>query len=190
MIVLASASPRRTQLLTLLAVAHQVDPAHVDERPLPGESPRATATRLARLKATEVARRHPGREVLAADTVVVLEGEALGKPVDEGDAAAMLRRLSGREHLVITAVALARDGTVWERCDETRVRFACLSDETIAGYVATGEPLDKAGAYGLQGYGSVLVERIEGDCFGVVGLPLRLVVELLAEAGRPYRFTR
>jgi septum formation protein len=189
-IVLASASPRRTQLLSLLAIAHQVDPAHVDETARPGERPRAMAERLARLKATEVARRHPGREVLAADTVVVLDGDILGKPVDEADAAAMLRRLSGREHVVITAVALARDGEVWERCDETRVRFRRLSDETIAGYVATGEPLDKAGAYGLQGYGAVLVERIEGDCFGVIGLPLRLVTELLDQAGTPYHFTR
>jgi septum formation protein len=91
---------------------------------------------------------------------------------------------------VITSVALARDATVWEERDETRVRFRPLSDQTIADYVATGEPMDKAGAYGLQGYGSVLIERIDGDCFGVMGLPLRLVTDLLAVAGRPYRFTR
>jgi septum formation protein len=150
----------------------------------------AMAQRLARAKATAVAARRPALDVLAADTVVVLEGEMLGKPADAAEACAMLRRLSGREHVVITAVALARDGQVWERCDETRVRFRPLSDQTIADYVATGEPLDKAGAYGLQGFGSVLVERIEGDCFGVIGLPLRLVADLLAAAGRPYRFTR
>ena len=190
MIVLASGSPRRTQLLTLIDLPHEVDPAHVDEIPLAGESPRAMAERLARAKATAVAARHPGRDVLAADTVVVLDGEILGKPADAREAAATLRRLSGREHVVITAVALARDAQVWERRDETRVRFRSLSDETIAAYVATGEPLDKAGAYGLQGYGSVLVERIEGDPFGVIGLPLRLVADLLAAAGRPYRFTR
>jgi septum formation protein len=189
-IVLASSSPRRTRLLALLDIPHQVDPAHVDELALPGERPRAMAERLARLKATEVAARNPGREVLAADTVVVLDGVILGKPADGAEASAMLRRLSGREHVVITAVALARDREVWERCDETRVRFRDLSDDTIAAYVATGEPLDKAGAYGLQGFGSVLVERIEGDCFGVIGLPLRLVADLLAAAGRPYRFTR
>jgi septum formation protein len=189
-IVLASSSPRRTQLLTLLGISHEIDPAHVDESPRPGEAPRAMAERLARAKATAVAARRPGVPVLAADTVVVLEGEMLGKPADPAEARAMLRRLSGREHVVITAVALARDRQVWERCDETRVRFRRLGDETIADYVATGEPLDKAGAYGLQGYGSVLVERIEGDCFGVIGLPLRLVADLLADAGTPYRFTR
>jgi septum formation protein len=189
-IVLASGSPRRTQLLTLLGIPHEIDPAHVDETPLPGEAPRAMAQRLARAKATAVAARRPGLDVLAADTVVILEGEMLGKPADPAEAAAMLRRLSGREHVVITAVALARDGRIWERHDETQVRFRPLSDDVVAAYVATGEPLDKAGAYGLQGYGSVLVDRIEGDPFGVIGLPLRLVADLLADAGHPYRFTR
>ena len=190
MIVLASGSPRRTQLLTMLGIAHEVDPAHVDETPEPGEAPATTADRLARVKARTVAARHPGREVLAADTVVVLDGESLGKPADADEAAATLRRLAGREHVVITAVALARDDALWERRDETRVRFRPLDDVTIRHYIATGEPMDKAGAYGLQGYGSVLVDRIEGDCFGVIGLPLRLVTDLLAAAGRPYRFTR
>jgi septum formation protein len=190
MIVLASGSPRRTQLLALLGIAHEVDPAHVNEQPLHGEAPAAMAVRLARAKALEVAARHRGRDVLAADTVVVLDGAILGKPASRAEAEAMLGRLAGREHWVITAVALARDGSVWERHDETRVRFRPLDGETIRAYVATGEPLDKAGAYGLQGLGAVLVDRIEGDCFGVIGLPLRLVVDLLAEAGRPYRFTR
>jgi septum formation protein len=190
MIVLASGSPRRTQLLGLLGIAHEVDPAHVDEAPLPGEAPVPMAARLARAKALEVAARHPGREVLAADTVVVLDRTILGKPASPAEAERMLGRLAGREHRVVTAVALARDGRVWERHDETRVWFRPLDRETIREYVATGEPLDKAGAYGLQGLGAVLVERIEGDCFGVIGLPLRLVVDLLAEAGRPYRFTR
>ncbi len=190
MIVLASGSPRRTQLLTMLGIAHEVDPAHVDETALPGEAPVAMAARLARTKALEVATRHPGRDVLAADTVVVLDGRILGKPASPADAERMLGRLAGREHRVVTAVAVARDGRVWERYDETSVWFRPLDDETIRTYVATGEPLDKAGAYGLQGLGAVLVERIAGDCFGVIGLPLRLVVDLLAEAGRPYRFTR
>jgi septum formation protein len=189
-IVLASGSPRRTTLLSLLGIAHEVDPAQVDETPRPGEAARDLADRLAREKASSVAVRHPGRLVLAADTVVVLEGEALGKPADPAEAAAMLRRLAGREHTVITAVALARNGDLWEQRDETRVRFRPLDDRTIADYVATGEPFDKAGAYGLQGYGSVLVERIEGDCFSVMGLPLRLVTDLLAAADRPYRFGR
>jgi septum formation protein len=191
MIVLASGSPRRTQLLALLGIAHEVDADHaVEETPLPGEGPEALATRLARAKALAVASRHPGRAVLAADTVVTLDGDLLGKPATPVEAEAMLARLAGREHTVVTAVALAVDGRVWERVDRTRVRFRPLTPQMIRDYVATGEPMDKAGAYGLQGYGAVLVDWIEGDCFGVIGLPLRLVVDLLADAGTPYRFTR
>jgi len=189
MIVLASASPRRTQLLSLLGIAHEVDAGHdVDETPGPTETPAALAVRLARAKAQAVAARHPDRLVLAADTVVVLEGAILGKPESPADAESMLGRLAGREHEVVTAVALAGPDGIRQRVDRTRVRFRPLDGETIRRYVATGEPLDKAGSYGLQGYGAVLVERIEGDCFGVIGLPVRLVVELLAEAGAPYRF--
>ena len=191
MIVLASASPRRTQLLALLGIAHRVDAAHdVDETPRPGEDPEGLARRLAEEKADGVAHRHPGVPVLAADTVVVLDGEVLNKPADAAEAERMLGRLAGREHVVVTAVALAHDGRVDVRADRTRVRFRPLSPGLIRAYVATGEPLDKAGAYGLQGYGAVLVDRIEGDCFGVIGLPLRLVADLLEAAGRPYRFTR
>jgi len=189
MIVLASASPRRTQLLSLLGIAHEVDAGHdVDETPGPTETPAALAVRLARAKAEAVAARHPDRLVLAADTVVVLEGAILGKPVNPADAEAMLARLAGREHEVVTAVALAGPDGIRQRVDRTRVRFRPLDAETIRRYVATGEPLDKAGSYGLQGYGAVLVERIEGDPFGVIGLPVRLVVDLLAEADAPYRF--
>jgi len=191
MIVLASGSPRRTQLLTLLGIAHTVDPAHdVDETPRPGEDPEALAKRLAAEKADGVAHRHPGVPVLAADTVVVLDGEVLNKPVDAADAERMLARLAGREHAVVTAVALAHDGRMDVRADRTRVWFRPLGPETIRAYVATGEPLDKAGAYGLQGSGAVVVDRIDGDCLGVIGLPLRLVTDLLEAAGRPYRFTR
>jgi septum formation protein len=191
MIVLASGSPRRTQLLTLLGIEHVVDAAHgVDETPEDGESPEQLASRLAAEKAVGVAARHPDQPVLGADTVVVLDGELLGKPAGAGDAEAMLARLAGREHTVVTAVALAHAGAVRTRVDRTRVWFRDLSLEMIRDYVATGEPLDKAGSYGLQGYGAALVARIEGDCFGVIGLPLRLVLDLLADAGRPYRFTR
>lgn len=191
MIVLASGSPRRTQLLDLLGIAHEVDAGHdVDETPRPGEAPDAMAERLAVEKAERVAARHADRLVLAADTVVVLGSELLGKPVDADEAVAMLTRLAGRGHTVVTAVALAADGATRTRVDRTQVWFRPLSPETIRDYVATGEPLDKAGSYGLQGYGAALVERIEGDCFGVIGLPVRLVLDLLAEAGRPYRFTR
>jgi septum formation protein len=174
----------------MLGIPHVVDPPHVDERPEPGELPEMQAARLAREKALSVAARSPGALVLAADTVVVLGDRAMGKPVSPADARRMLRELAGREHRVVTAVALARDGRVRERCDVTRVQFRHLADEAIDAYVTTEEPLDKAGAYGVQGYGAVLVERIEGDFFGVMGLPLRLVVDLLEEAGEPYRFTR
>ncbi len=189
MIVLASGSPRRHELLELVGIPHVVDPPNVPERPEPGELPQSMAVRLAREKAEAVARRRPGAPVLAADTVVVLGDEMLGKPASPADAERMLARLSGREHRVITAVALLVDDHVEERCDVTRVWFRPLSPEQIREYVATEEPLDKAGSYGVQGYGAVLVERIEGDFFGVMGLPLRLVVELMERAGLPYRFT-
>jgi septum formation protein len=190
MIVLASGSPRRRQLLEMLGIPHDVDPPVVDERFEPAELPELHAARLARDKALAVARRRPGDVVLGADTVVVLGDRVLGKPVSATEAERMLEALAGREHRVVTAVALARDGELWERCDVTRVWFRPLSRELIRAYVATGEPLDKAGAYGVQGYGAVLVERIDGDFFSVMGLPLRLVVDLLEAAGRPYRFTR
>jgi septum formation protein len=190
MLVLASSSPRRRQLLEMLGIPHVVDPADLAEDPRPGESAEDLAARLAREKALQVAARRPGAPVLGADTVVVLGARLLGKPASEAEAARMLGELSGREHRVVTAVALARDGAVEERLDTTRVWFRRLTPEMIQAYVATGEPLDKAGAYGVQGYGAVLVERIAGDFFGVMGLPLRLVVELLDRAGMPYRFTR
>jgi septum formation protein len=189
-IVLASSSPRRHQLLAMLGIAHIIDPAHVDETPLEGETAEQAAPRLAREKAAAVARRHRDSWVLAADTLVVIDGDILGKPGSAAEAEAMLGRLVGAEHRVITAVALARNGVVHEACDVTRVRFRRVGVELIRAYVATGEPLDKAGAYGAQGPGAALIERIEGDFFGVMGLPLRLVVDLLAKAGMPYSFTR
>lgn len=191
MITLASSSPRRRHLLEMLGIAHEAIPAEVDERPRDGEDPEAMAVRLATEKARAVWRRHPERPVLAADTVVVVDGEILGKPVDAADAERMLATLSGREHRVVTAVALAQPtGEILQQCDVTRVWFRPLAAELIQAYVATEEPLDKAGSYGVQGMGAVLVERVEGDFFGVMGLPLRLVVDLLAAAGVPYRFTR
>jgi len=192
MIVLGSGSPRRRHLLEMLGIEHEVVvPAEVDERRLEGEPPDAMAGRLAVEKARWVSRQRPGELVLAADTIVVIDDLVLGKPQDAADAGRMLALLSGREHRVITAVAIAcPDGTVLERSDQTRVWFRELPRETIDDYVATGEPLDKAGSYGVQGYGGVLIERVEGDFFGVMGLPIRLVTDLLEEAGRPYRFTR
>lgn len=190
MIILASASPRRQQLLDMLGIEYEIDPAEIDERPERGELPETLAVRLAREKSVTVAQRHSGFAVLAADTLVVIDGVVLGKPTSDAEAVQMLRMLSGRQHVVVTAVALTRDGKTHELCDVTRVWFRALDDEFIRQYVATGEPLDKAGGYAVQGRGSVMVQRIEGDFFGVMGLPVRLVVSLLQAAGIPYRFTR
>jgi septum formation protein len=192
MIVLGSGSPRRRHLLEMLGIAHEVVvPAEVDERRLGDEPPEEMAGRLAVEKANSVQRLRPDALVLAADTIVVIDDLVLGKPSGPEDAARMLSTLSGREHRVVTAVALARPGAaVLQRCDVTRVWFRELSPQTIDDYVATGEPLDKAGSYGVQGYGGVLIERVEGDFFGVMGLPIRLVADLLEEAGQPYSFTR
>ncbi|MDH3291974.1 MAG: Maf family protein [Gemmatimonadota bacterium] len=191
MIVLASGSPRRRHLLEMLGIPHEVVPADVPEEPQDGEQPEVMAVRLATEKAVAVHHRRPDALILAADTVVTIDGQLLGKPVDAADAERMLHILSGRSHRVITAVALALPtGEVRERCDITEVWFRRLTPETIRSYVATGEPLDKAGSYGVQGVGAVLIERVEGDFFGVMGLPVRLVVDLLDGAGRPYRFNR
>lgn len=185
-LVLASGSPRRRQLLEMLGIPVEVRPSHVPESPAPGEPPRAYAERLAREKAAAV----PGPVVLGADTTVVVEGEMLEKPADAADALRMLRRLQGRTHEVITAVALKTAGGTLVATDVTAVTFRPADDDFLRAYVATGEPMDKAGAYGIQGYGAALVERIEGDFFGVMGLPVRLVLDLLARAGYPYRFGR
>ncbi len=191
MIVLASASPRRRHLLEMLGIPHVVQPADVDETRLRGEVPEAMAVRLAAAKASAVHVRRPDDLVLAADTVVTIDDQVLGKPEDPADAERMLALLSGRGHRVVTGVALALPGgDVRDRYDVTHVWFRELSPELIRSYVATGEPLDKAGSYGVQGVGAVLIERVDGDFFSVMGLPLRLVVELLEDAGRPYRFTR
>jgi len=185
-LVLASVSPRRRELLRLLGLTFEVSPSDIDETWRNGEAPAVHAERLAREKAA--ARPVPGAAVIGADTIVVVDGEILGKPRDAADARAMLRRLSGREHVVYTGVAVARDGRLASGIRQTTVRFHPLEDAAIAEYVATGEPLDKAGAYGIQGYGAVLVERIEGDYFTVMGLGLELLVELLAAVGLRYRF--
>lgn len=174
----------------MLEIPHVVDPVEVDEIRAADEAPAPYAIRLAREKATAGSGRHPGRWVLAADTIVVIGEHILEKPASPAEAEAMLQRLSGRQHEVITAIALARDGVIHERHDVTRVRFRRLSPELIVDYVATGEPLDKAGAYGIQGKGAVLVERVDGDYFSVMGLPVGKVVELLQTVGQPYHFTR
>lgn len=181
-LILASASPRRRELLSLLRVPFEVIQADIDERPHPAEPPDRYVARVAGEKAAAVARSHPTAVVLAADTSVILNGEILGKPRDRDDACAMLRALSGRTHTVLTAVAL--DGRQRAgRVVETTVRFRALGEREIAWYVDTGEPLDKAGAYAVQGAGGLWVERVDGSPSNVIGLPLAETVELLSAAG-------
>ncbi len=190
MIILASQSPRRRNLLVMLGIEHQVQPADIHEELIDGETPVDAARRLALEKAKAVAALRDDGPVLAADTIVVLDGEILGKPRDPAHARQMLAALSGTHHHVVTGIAMVWSGGEFVAHDETRVEFSALSEKTIAEYVATGEPLDKAGSYGIQGLGAPLVDRIEGDYFSVQGLPLRLVVKAMAAAGQPYRFTR
>jgi septum formation protein len=184
-LVLASGSPRRRAFLEQLGLTFTVSPADLDERVLPGEAPEAYVARLAREKALAVRSRvgqSPGARVLAADTTVVLEAQILGKPAGEAEARTMLRSLCGREHRVLTGVALAGrevSGTVVE----TFVRFRDATDAELAWYVATQEPLDKAGAYAIQGVGGFLVEAIRGSYSNVVGLPLAETLALLAADG-------
>jgi septum formation protein len=187
-IILASSSPRRRELLTLIGIPHIVQPADVDESVRPGEVPTVYAERLAREKAAAIAARDARAVVIGADTIVVLDGDILGKPRDEAEALHMLGRLSGREHTVFTAVAVARGGRVVSGVEEVSVTFRTLGPEEIPAYIATREPMDKAGAYGIQGYGATIVSRIDGDYFAVMGLALGRLVRLLAEMGVRYRF--
>jgi septum formation protein len=188
-LVLASRSPRRAQILELLGIEFEVHPSSVEERPLPGESPRTYAERLARDKAQEVMRHRPGRYVLAGDTIVVLDERILEKPDDDDDAVTMLLALSGRSHEVLTGMALGTpSGELHSLVAASTVWFRGVEVELARAYVRTGEPMDKAGAYGIQGRGAALVERVEGDFYTVMGLSVSGLVDLLAEGGRPYRF--
>ena len=177
--VLASASPRRAELLRAAGFTFTVDAVDIDEAVEPGETADQHVRRLARGKAEAGARRHPGATVLGADTVVVVEGRILGKPRDEDDARAMLAALSGRVHQVYTGVAVAREGQIRDAVDISAVTFVPLTSAEISAYVATGEPRDKAGAYAIQGRASRFVERLEGSYTGVVGLPVAVAYRLL-----------
>jgi septum formation protein len=190
MLVLASASPRRRELLAQAGFTFTVHPAHIPEDPLPGEDPIAYVTRLAREKAQAVylelapstnpqQARQSGLTVLGADTTVTLDNEILAKPADPADASRMLHRLSGRTHHVITGVAVVTSQRTEVAAEVTAVRFLTLSDEEIESYVATGEPLDKAGAYAIQGRAARWIPRVQGCYFNVVGLPLALVSTML-----------
>ena len=187
-IILASQSPRRRELLALIGIPHEVRPADLDETVLPGEVPVAHVERLARAKAEAIALREHGAVVIGSDTIVVLDGDILGKPNEASEAAATLRRLSGRTHTVHTAVAVARDGLTVSGVESVEVTFRPLTDAQIEAYIRTGEPMDKAGAYGIQGYGAVIVERVHGDYFAVMGLALGRLVGLLEQVGVAYRF--
>ncbi|MFZ1134310.1 MAG: Maf family protein [Candidatus Korobacteraceae bacterium] len=178
-LVLASASPRRAELLRNAGVSFTVEPAHIPEQPMTNEAPLEYAKRLARDKARAIFERHPDNVVLGADTIVVVDEHLLEKPRDEQDAARMLRLLSGRAHEVITGVCVV--APAFERTDAevTEVRFSALSETEIAGYIATGEPMDKAGAYAIQGIASRWVEGIDGCYFNVVGLPVPRVSRMM-----------
>ena len=181
MLVLASASPRRQELLRSAGISFEVQPADIPENALPGEAAKDCAERLARDKALAVARQRPHDFVLGADTVVVVDGQLLGKPTDAADAARMLRMLSGREHQVITGVCLVVGGQPSVASETTLVTVSEITDKDIADYVASGEPMDKAGAYAIQGLASRWIPRIEGDYSNVVGLPVALVLRMLRE---------
>lgn len=183
-LVLASGSPRRRELLGRLGIVFEVQPADLDESVRPDESAHVYVLRIATEKARHVAARRPQALVLAADTSVVLAGEVLGKPSDRAHALEMLRRLRGRDHQVLTAIALvSEDGEVRARVVTSTVRFRDASDEELSWYVAQDESLDKAGAYASQGIGGFLIARIDGSPTNVIGLPLVETLELLAEAG-------
>jgi septum formation protein len=181
-LVLASASPRRRELLAQAGYEFTVHPAHIPEDTLPGEDPIAYVTRLARQKAeavfNELSSNHPNLIVLGADTTVTLDDHILGKPENAEDAARMLRLLSGRTHRVITGVSVVTATRTQTAVEVTAVQFLTLSEEEIAGYIATGEPNDKAGAYAIQGRAARWIPRIEGCYFNVVGLPIALVSTL------------
>ncbi len=182
---MASASPRRVELLEALKIEFEVVPSNADETVEDGLSPGTLVEALARAKASAVSASRPKDLVLGADTVVAIGGQVLGKPKDCDDAARMLRMLQGRSHEVYTGICVKREADGFERVahEVTEVRFLPMSEEEIASYVGTGEPLDKAGAYAIQGFGTLFISGITGDYFNVVGLPLRLVAEMLEEAG-------
>ncbi len=185
-LILASGSPRRRELLERMGLAFTVQAADVDETLSPGLTAREQVERLSRLKAQAVAETlTEDAVILSADTVVVLDGRLLGKPRDPADAERMLTALSGRSHRVLTGVTVWTSAGMRTQCEETEVYFRALDREEIQAYVATGEPMDKAGAYGIQGYGALFVEKLVGDYYNVVGLPVCAAALMLRRAGVP-----
>lgn len=184
-LILASASPRRRELLAGLGLRFDVATSDVEETLGAGENVEAYVERLAREKAAAVSRRHPAAWVIAADTVVWLDGHILEKPVDRDDAVRMLETIAGREHVVYTGTALRNDARAWDRASvtATRVRMVAIPRDEIEWYVGTAEPMDKAGAYAVQGIGAMFIESIEGNYTNVVGLPLAPLLRMMREAG-------
>ena len=179
-LILASQSPRRKELLALLGIPFAVRVADIDETMDPAKSPYEEVARVSRLKA-EAIPRQPGDVVIAADTIVVCGGQVLGKPTDEADAFRMLRLLSGKDHQVMTGMTVLRDGAATVCTEVTDIHFRALSDREILSYIRTGEPMDKAGSYGIQGRAALFAERIVGDYHNVVGLPVCRLSQLLAD---------
>ena len=187
-IILASRSPRRQELIANIISDFSVVASDAEEVLPEGVAPEDAPAYLAKLKAQAVAADYPDDVVIGADTVVILDGEVLGKPRDRDDAVRMLRGLSGKTHTVVTGCAIVKNGQITSFSDITRVEFYPLDDREIMEYIATGEPFDKAGAYGIQGRGCVLVKRIEGDFFNVMGLPVARLKRELEKAGAlPHR---
>ena len=187
-IVLASQSPRRAELIGRLGLDFDTVPADIDETARDGEDPAAYAERLAREKAQAIAVSRPDALVVGSDTIVVIDGDLLGKPRDRQQAVEMLLRLEGREHEVCTGIAVVHGDRVESGLERVRVRFRALDRRACEEYVATGEPMDKAGAYGIQGFGSALVEGVDGDYFAVMGLPVVHMLKLLERFGWRYAF--
>ena len=181
--VLASGSPRRRELFKLLVSEFEVVPSDIDESVRTDETAESLVRRLSSEKATAVQIIHPTASILAADTVVVCDDQILGKPASAQEASSMLRSISGRSHEVLTGVCLTHSGQYWSEVCMTRVQFSELSAAEIEAYVASGEPLDKAGAYGIQGTGARFIDRIEGCYFNVVGLPVSLVYRMMLKSG-------
>ncbi len=182
-LILASGSPRRRELLLHLGIPFQIDPSGIDESPIPGLSPAQLVQALALAKARDVAGRRPDAVVIGADTLVDLDGQSLAKPIDSEDALRMLRLLAGRAHRVHTGLAVCHAGQVGSCVVSSTVSMRRSTDQVLAAYVAGGEPMDKAGAYAVQGEGSVLIDRVEGSYLAVIGLPLLALRDLLREAG-------
>ncbi len=183
MFILASQSPRRRELLSMLGLEFETITADIDETMDPALSPAEAVAQVCQRKAEAVGQNHPGRLIVAADTIVVVDDRILGKPKTEQAAKDMLHLLSGREHTVMTGFCLWQDGRAETHVEQTRLRFRPLSDEEIDAYVATGSPLDKAGAYGIQDQASIFVQQLDGDYYNVMGLPLCALTTCLRRWG-------